>query len=178
MKINIGSKSIPKVEALKEIISMYNILKNSEVYSISVESEVSDQPKGFNEMITGAKNRAKNAFKNCDLSFGIESGLVNVPHTKTGYMEFCCCVIYDGKEYHLGMSCGMEFPKKVIELIEKENIDISNAFKKLKLTENEYIGNTNSGAVGILTKNRITRKEYTKQAIITAMIHLENKELY
>ncbi len=178
MKINIGSKSIPKIKAVKEIAEMYDMLKNAEIKSFPVDSGVSGQPKGFDEIITGAKNRARNAFKDCNLSFGLESGLVKVPHTKTGYLDFGCCAIFDGTEFHIGMSCGVEFPKKVIKHIEENNSNLSEAFKELKLTEHDYIGNTPEGGIGFLTKNRITRIGYTKQSIITAMVHLENKELY
>ena len=40
MKINIGSKSIPKVKAVKEVSEMYDILKNAEIESFAVNSEV------------------------------------------------------------------------------------------------------------------------------------------
>jgi non-canonical (house-cleaning) NTP pyrophosphatase len=40
------------------------------------------------------------------------------------------------------------------------------------MTTNENIG-SEEGAIGILTKGRMTRKEYTKQALRTALIHLE-----
>lgn len=178
MNINIGSKSIPKVEALKEAISTYPEYKSAKIIPLSVDSGVSEQPKSFDELITGAKNRAKAAYKECDLSFGLESGITKMPHTKTGFMDFCCCAIYDGKDYHLGMSCGLEFPKRVMELVIKEDMNISEAFHFANLTENTYLGNTEGGAIGVLTRDRITRKDYSKQSIITAMIHLENKELY
>ena len=177
MKINIGTKSPAKINALKELLEHYPLLKDSEINAMSVESGINDQPKSFDETITGAKNRAKGAFKDCDLSFGIESGIMRIPYTKSGYLDFCCCVIFDGKDFHMGMSSGFEYPPKVIEAVEKDNINISEAFKKLGLTDEEYIGHT-TGAVGLLTKGRVDRKEHAKQAIITAMIHLENKELY
>jgi non-canonical (house-cleaning) NTP pyrophosphatase len=34
------------------------------------------------------------------------------------------------------------------------------------------------GAVGLLTKGRITRLDYIKQSIVMAMIHLENAKFY
>ena len=178
MKINIGSRSVPKVEALKEAMTQYPQYSHAAIFPKEVESGVSDQPKDFNEIITGAKNRARAAFDDCELSFGLESGITKMPHTKTGFMDFTACAIYDGKDYHIGMSCGIEFPKKVIELVIKEDMNVSEAFHFTNLTENSYLGNTEGGAIGMLTKDRITRKDYTKQAIITAMIHLENKELY
>jgi len=45
------------------------------------------------------------------------------------------------------------------------------------LTENPKIGSA-EGSIGVLTKDRIMRKEYIKQAVVMALIPMENKELY
>lgn len=54
---------------------------------------MSDQPKSLKETISGAMNRSRNAFSDCQFSFGLESGLMAVPFTKTGYMDVCVCVL-------------------------------------------------------------------------------------
>src|SRR3989338_6992451 len=100
MKIIIGSKNPQKVAAVEEIIQDYDFLKNAAVDSVAAASEVSDQPLSLDETIQGAVNRACNAFKNCDYSIGLESGLMRVPQTKTGYMDFCACAIFDGERMH------------------------------------------------------------------------------
>lgn len=177
MKINIGSKAKPKIEALQEILQEYPDFKDAEVVSKEVSSDISPQPKSLEETINGAINRAKNSFENCDYSVGLESGLMKVPETKSGYMDFTACAIYDGKKFHLGLSSAFEHPKIVMEKILNDGLDASTAFHKAGLTENTYIGHS-EGIIGLLTKNRLTRKEYTKEAIRTALIHLENKNLY
>lgn len=177
MKINIGSTNPSKIEALKEIIKDYPFLLGANISSIKVNSEVSDQPMGIKEITTGATNRAKNAFNNCDFSIGLEGGLIEVPNTKTGYMNVCACSIYDGKEQHLGLSCAFEIPKKVIKLVKEKKLNVSDAVYQSKISENKNIGYA-EGIIGILTKGRITRKDYTKQSIQMALIQLENKELY
>jgi inosine/xanthosine triphosphatase len=144
-------------------------------------SGVSEQPKSLDEIITGAKNRAKGAFEHrsggITWGFGIESGLFEVPHTKTGIMDICACVIYDGTDYHVGLSSAFECPPKVVELVHSQRMDLNDAFKSIGLTDNPKLGNA-EGAVGLLTKNRVTRLDYIKQAIMMAMIHLENAEMY
>jgi len=177
MKINIGSKAPPKVDALKELANEYDMLKGAEIITISVDSGVSDQPIGFDEMIKGAKNRAKAAFKDCSLSFGLESGIVPIPHTKSEYMDFGCCAIFDGKDFHIGLSMGFEYPKSMVDLVKNKEMDISEAAKQTGFTKNEYVGHA-EGMIGILTKGKINRKEYSKQSITSAMIHLENQEHY
>jgi inosine/xanthosine triphosphatase len=177
MRINIGSKSPPKVVALKELIKDYDFLKNAEVASVDVSSDVSENPMSLKETVEGAINRAKKSFKDCELSFGIEDGLMMVENTKTNYMNICVCAIFDGKEIHLGISSAFEYPKEVIQKVLSDKIDISEAYFRLGISEHRKLG-AFEGAVGLLTKGRLLRKEYTKQSITMALIHLENSELY
>jgi len=173
MKIKVGTKNKAKVDSVIEIIEEYPHLKGGEVEGVSIPSGVSDQPKSLEETINGAMNRAKGIFVDCDYSIGIESGMMSVPMSKSGYMDVCVCAIYDGKECHLGLSSAWEFPDtSVTDLIMKEGLDMSQAINKAGMTKNENIG-SEEGAIGILTKGRMTRKEYTKQALRTALIHLE-----
>ena len=178
MKINVGSKNQVKVNSVKEVILDYDFLSNAEVFSIEVPSGVYKQPTSIDETIQGAMNRAKSAFKECKYSFGIENGLMKVPNTKTGYMDVTACAIYDGKEFHLGLSSSFEYPTKVTKLVFSDGLEIDEAMHKEGLTKNKKIGYSEGGVIGFLTKGRMTRKEYTKQAIITALIHLENPELF
>lgn len=177
MKINIGSKNKTKVLALEEILKDYPDFKESEVFGKDAVSGVSDQPKSLDETIKGAMGRAKSCFLDCDLSFGIESGLMKVPETKTGYMDLTACAIYDGEKFHLGLSSAFEYPAKVLDYVFKYNVELSTAYRELGMTNKEKIGEE-EGIIGLLTKGRLVRKEYTKEAIRTALIHLENKDLY
>ena len=172
------SKNKVKIEAVSEILKDYPDFKNAEIFSKEADSEVSHQPKSLEETIEGAIKRAKNSFSNCNYSFGLESGLMKVPETKTGYMDVCVCSIYDGEHYNLGLSSAFEFPKKVIDLIFGRSMnDANQAFYNTGLTQDKKIGSS-EGAIGMLTKGRVTRKDYTKQAIYMALIHLENSGLY
>ena len=177
MKINIGSKNKAKTDALKEILKEYPDFLNAEVVCKEVSSGVSGQPKSLQETIDGAIKRAKNAFDNCELSVGLESGLMKVPETKTGYMDVTVCAIYDGKISHLGLSSAFEYPVAITKYVLENDVELSDAYRDLGFTVKEKIGEE-EGIIGVLTKGRLDRKEYTKQAIRTALIHLENKNLY
>jgi inosine/xanthosine triphosphatase len=177
MKINIGSKNKVKIEALSETLKEYSDFEVSEIFPIEVDSGVSPQPKSLDEAVDGAIKRAKKAFATCEYSFGIESGLMKVPQTKTGYMDVTCCAIFDGKAVHLGLSSAFEFPPAVTKYIFEKDSNASVACHELGLTKSEYIG-YEEGIIGILTKNKVTRKDYTKGAIRMALLQLQNKELY
>lgn len=171
MKIIVGSKNPIKIAAVAESLVLYPHLAGAAVLGMEIFSGVSDQPKTLPETVQGAMNRAKGAFKDCDYGFGIESGLMDVPNTKSGFMDVCVCAIYDGVEYHLGLSSAWEAPKQVMEYI-KKGFDMNQAAFKAGLTNDPKVG-FSEGLIGIVTKGRLTRKEYTKEAIRTALIHLE-----
>jgi non-canonical (house-cleaning) NTP pyrophosphatase len=54
----------------------------------------------------------------------------------------------------------------------EEGLDMSQAINKAGLTKNPNIGAA-EGAIGILTKGKVDRKEYTKQALRMALIHID-----
>ena len=172
MKIIVGSQNQVKVDAVKEILQDYPHLKDAQIITAEAKSDVGDQPKSLEETVSGAMNRARNSYKDCDYSFGLESGLMAVPKTKTGFMDVCVCAIFDGKEYHLGLSSAWEAPKEVTSYMLNHGLDMNEAAHKAGLTKNPKVGIA-EGLVGIVTKGRLTRKEYTKEAIRTALIHLE-----
>jgi inosine/xanthosine triphosphatase len=175
MKINVGSQNDVKVSAVREAIRDYDIFSEANISGLEVNSEISEQPTSIDETIRGAMNRARNAFQNCDFSFGLEDGLMQVPNTKTNYMNVCACAIYDGQNYHIGLSSAFEYPSDVTKLVFNEGLDINQAFHRVGLTKNPKVGSA-QGAIGILTHGRLLRKEYTKQAIIMALIHVENSK--
>jgi inosine/xanthosine triphosphatase len=176
LRIIVGSTNKAKVDAVMEILQEYPHLAHAEVSGIPTLSGVSDQPKTLLETITGARNRAESVFANAEYSVGIESGLMEVPHSKSGFMDICVCAIFDGKAFHLGISSAWEFPDpRVTALMIEEGLDMSQAIRKAGLTTNPNIG-MEEGAIGILTKGKLDRKAYTKQALRTALIHLEQLE--
>jgi len=180
MIIAIGSTNKIKVEALQETILDYPKLAHATVHPCSVPSEISEQPLSLEEIILGAKNRAKNAFESLEDSkygFGIESGLFEAKGTQTGYLEACICCIYDGVNHHIGLSCGFEIPPHILDFVINKNRDLSQACYDAGVTSNSKLGSA-EGLIGILTNGRVNRKEYTKQCITTAVVQLENFSWY
>ena len=177
MRLNIGSKNIVKIEALKETIKDYDFLSDTEVIPKEVNSDVSDQPMTIDETVDGAINRAKSSYGNCDCSVGIESGFMKVKSAKTGHMEITVCAIYDGKDTSLGFSPSFECPPKVMKNIIDNDQDLTQACNSVGLTADPKLGQA-QGMIGILTKGRVKRKDYTKNAITMALIQLDNRALY
>lgn len=177
MKIIVASTNPQKIKAVSDLILKYDFLAKANIEGVNVNSGVSDQPKSLEETVQGAINRAKSTFNNTDYSFGIESGLMKVPHTKNGIMDVCVCAIFDGENIHLGLSSAFEPPKKIVDLIHNKGMNMSDACLEAGLTNNPNLGSS-EGLIGILTRGRLDRLAYTTQAVMTALIHLESVHLF
>lgn len=179
MHIIVWTKNAGKISAVKKGINEYEILAWSHLDACDVDSGVHSQPIGMEAIITGAKNRALWAYKtgDFDLAFGIESGIFAVPYTKSGFVDTTCCVIYDGNVYHIGFSSCFEYPKKMIDSIMNEGKEISDIAVDMGFADNREF-RQGLWMVWVLTKSRITRIDYTYQAVQMALLHLENPEHY
>ena len=173
MKVVVGSKNPVKLKATWNVLK--RIYSQMGVKAKHVDSGVPDQPIGLDITIQGAINRAKNAFsEEFDLSVGIESGLLEVPHSITGYLDLQWCAIYDGEKTTLGVSAGFEYPPMVIEQVMggKEVGDVMD-----QVTGVDRLGEK-KGAVSHLSRGLLDRTGNTEQCVLMAMIPRMNEEIY
>ncbi len=178
--VAVGTTNKIKLQAVEGVLQDYPILDKALVFPYKVPTEVADQPLTQNETMQGAKNRAKNAYQacgDCQYSIGIESGLMKVEESKTGFMEFTACCIYDGNEFYLGQSSAYEMPQHIIDLVVKEKMNMAEACFHGGLTDDLELGQK-EGDIGILSKGRVTRQNQSEQALVVALIQLENVSLY
>jgi len=168
-RIRVASLNSNKIDAVREIFISY------EVTGVACRSGVREQPMDINEIIRGAIIRARSVFVDCEYSVGIEDGISQVPGTRSGYMNFCACAIYDGDRIFLGLGPAFEYPPECIRRVVDEEITISEAF--IPLTDKPDIG-YEEGIIGWLTRGKISRKDYTKHAVEMAKIQIDNPGLY
>lgn len=168
-RIIVASLNQNKIDAVKEVFPSFFIEGQA------CDSGVREQPLNLEEIIKGAINRAKAVFRDCEYSIGIEDGLSRVPETASGYMNFCCCAVFDGTRIYLGLGPSFEYPPECTKKAVEGGITISEAFTPL--TGKPNIG-YDEGIIGWLTGGRINRKDYTKQAVEMARLQIEKLELY
>ena len=179
MKIHVGSKNKTKLQSVIDTVALYpSLFPNAEIFGVDVAVEEFGHPKDLDETVSGAIARAKAAFPGSDYGFGLEGGLMLVPHSKTGYMEVNACAVYDGEKTYIGLGPAFEYPQNVLELILSGKADASQAFKLLGLTPHEKIGAVAGGISGYLTAGRLPREDFMKYSIIMALVQLEKPELY
>jgi len=191
--VAIASTNNVKIDAVLNVLDRYEIsFENHKGYKCS--SGVRDQPLGDNECMTGAINRAHQALKMAKdefgegdmLVFGIESGcftIGNFPVAKqreddqSSLMEatFIHVIkVYKGiTESFWGMSPAWQVPNCILKHLPSGK-DLSQISKDIGLTTSSTIGEE-EGIIGLLTKGKVTRKEYTEQGIMLAMISVINK---
>jgi len=167
--IKVGSLNPVKLQAIRAV--MGERFPGAVFAPVSVESGVSVQPVGLEETLRGAKNRARAAFSGCDLSVALESGLVPVPETGTGYRNLTSCVIFDGREMFVGLGPAFELPAEVTRLVVEDGLELDPAVKRAGLTENDRIGYS-QGIIGILSGGRVTREDYSRPAVSMAMVRM------
>jgi non-canonical (house-cleaning) NTP pyrophosphatase len=92
-------------------------------------------------------------------------------------MDTTCCAIYDWINYHIGFASCFEYPKKMIEKVLWENKEICDIALEMGFAEHREFREW-LGMIGTLTKGRVTRIDYTYQAVQMALIHLDNPEHY
>lgn len=179
MKIIVGSKNPNKVDAVRDVFVEQFPNDSIEVNLKDVPSDIPEQPLSLDITITGAINRAKNSFEkgNCDLSVGIEGGLIKVEQSHSGFMQCEACVLYDGEHVYLGISGAFSMPKNVVKSITEEGMNLSDAFRHHGYTKDDYIGYS-EGVIGVLSKGMMDRKKYTEHAIHMALIHFISKEVF
>lgn len=183
----IGSNNPNKVRAVTSTFGLYELFRGAVFTNRSVPSEVSEQPKSLEETVRGAVNRANAAYGSRQLAHlsdhrlgvGLESGLIKVPYTRTGYMDVCACAIVGADAVPcIGLSQAFECPRVVIDtVLHDETKTLNDGFVKLGLTDNPNLGYA-EGAIGLLTKGRVTREQYTRDAVMMALIQLEFSEYY
>jgi inosine/xanthosine triphosphatase len=145
------------------------------IKGIKVDSGVKDQPLSQSETAQGAQQRVQNAqsqFPEADFWIGIEGGV----HPLNDSMEAFGWVVikHQSGQQSEARSAGFLLPPKIAAELLKG--------RELGPVNDEVFGKHNSkhqsGAVGLLTNDLISRAELYYQAIVMALIPFMQKELY
>ncbi len=180
--VRVGSGSGAKIEAVRSALAPYT--EHVHVEGRVVESGVSEQPVGFREIIAGARNRARAAFRagDCDLAVGIEDGLVELPDVEYGALNVGAAVVTDGRHESCGLSSGFGYPPGCLTPALGERQPIGKLFDELwrdSTGEDDTSGSGRSqGNIGRLTLGVLPRKEYGRHAVLCALIRFLHPELY
>lgn len=180
MRVRLGSRNGTKLEAVRRGLGA--MFGGVSVEPCGAPSGVHPQPLGFDEIVAGARNRARGAFASggCDLGAGIEDGLVEMPGTVTGWVNVGCCCLHDGSEDHVGFSAGFEYPQSCVDAaLGPERVPVGDSFDAW-YRPNPGLTDPGPGAgnIGRLTGGVLTRIEYGAQAVMCAAVSLLHRDRY
>jgi inosine/xanthosine triphosphatase len=178
--VRVGSRNTAKLEAVRRGLAPF--FKSVEVEAADVASGVDPQPLGFGEIIAGARQRAHGAHRvgACDLSAGIEDGLVSIAETASGWANIGCCVLFDGAREAIGFTAGFEYPPECVRrATATPRTPIGDAFDALyRAPAGLSDPGTSAGNIGRLSGGALTRAEYGAQAVVCAFVRLLHPDLY
>lgn len=179
VRVRVGSESRAKLEAVRRGLAPF--FAAVEVEALAADSGVSPQPIGFEEIIDGARRRARVGYATgaCDLAAGIEDGLVPIPGAATGYMNIGCCVLHDGGDDYLGLSAGFEYPPECVERALASRVPVGDSFEVVfQLPAGWEDPGPGAGNIGRLTRGVLTRADYGAQAVICAAVRMLHPTVY
>jgi inosine/xanthosine triphosphatase len=159
MRVAVGSENSIKVAATERA------LPDAVAEPVAVESGVPEQPRGRDQTITGARNRAEAALAATDagLGVGIEGGVAGVEGTD-GRFLIMWAAITDGERWGVGGGPSLRLPDPVTARVE-DGAELGPVMDDLLDTENVA---ERQGAAGVLTGERIDRESALVHAVASA----------
>ena len=193
-RVGVGSTNPPKLAGVRAALRAY--APSVEVLGVAVESGVSDQPVGYDEIVRGARARALAAAgaEAFDLTVGYEDGLVRLPTGAAGahadaWFNVGCAAVLQGDTFSLGFSSGFAYPAGCAERAAGAREPIGGLFDALWASQGRDVSSRapladappsslGLGNVGKLTAGAIDRAEYTRHAVVCALAPFVHPDLY
>lgn len=186
-RVRVGSTSSPKIEAVREALRAF--APEVSVEGVAVESGVPEQPLGFEEIVQGARNRARLAWADDrELGVGIEDGLVPLPLGATAeahaprHLNVGCAAVTDGRREGLGFSSAFAYPPACTEPAVRERDPIGPVFDRFWQARRGEASPVPSGGgvgnIGKLSLGVLTRGEYARHAVLCALLRFLHPDLY
>lgn len=174
LSVGIGSGNRVKSGAVKDAFGLYGReIGRANFRSYEISSGVAEQPFGA-ETIRGALTRARESLSDNDLGIGIEAGLFSVEELNSVYDVQYCVIIDRGGAVTSGQGMGFSYPSTVLDEVSKGK-SIGEVMSRVSGIRD--IG-SKKGAIGYLSHGKISRRQLTVQAVISALIPRINAKLY
>lgn len=160
MHVAVGSENQIKVEAVARVLG------DGAITPVAVDSGVSEQPRGRDETVQGAQNRANAAFAATDatLGVGIEGGVADRDRPN-GLWLIMWAAVTDGAETSFGSGPSIRLPANIatrVRLGGELGPILDEALDREDVGEQE-------GAIGVYTDGEVTRAAALASAVACAL---------
>ena len=175
MRVVLGSKNIPKRDAVIKVFSEAYPDFPIVVACVATDSGVSSHPLSASESLLGATNRAVQAQKYspvADYYVGIEGGLLQVDD-KAWEIGWIAIRNYDGR-VATGLSAGIEITGRILEAI-RQGQELNDVLDDMYGIGK--IGNSN-GFYGLATDDLVVRQQAYEQGLHFALAQFKHPELF
>ncbi len=189
MLIAVATENTPKINACKRVI--HTLFANGSASAEPVfffkktDPGVGSMPLSTEEMMRGARNRAINLFeslrssnKHPAFSIGLEGGIFfkYVPGNpgSEAFLE-SWVYVFNGRKGSWGSSGAVPLPGQISRPIVEKNVELAVVIDEITKKKNIR---SKQGAVGILTKGRISRQQFFERALYFAFAPFVNDIIY
>jgi inosine/xanthosine triphosphatase len=183
MIIAIASTRAPKVKAVEAAMKQIEPYLNPngdriEFVPRETSSGVDETPTSIEHLMTGAKNRAKELFRqlkleqNTDFAVGLEGGLWQAD--RVVFLQSWAYVT-DGTKGSFGASGAIPIPQYIAHAVLVEHRSLAEV---IDIVANQSNVRGNQGAWGVLSRDLITRQQSFESAVLAAMAPFYNRAPY
>jgi len=192
--VRVGSENRAKLEAVRMALralaaSEADALAIS-IVAVDVASGVPEQPIGLEQIVEGARQRARAALASgaCALAIGIEDGLASLAGLEADNIG--CAWVTDGEREAHGFSPAFAYPPRCLEPALREQAPIGTLFDALWQRHRPRPGRQpgdgqplpesgrREGNIGRLSGGRLVRSAYGSQAVLCALVPFLHVDLY
>jgi inosine/xanthosine triphosphatase len=173
MIVAAGTKNPAKVEGIRRGFAKY--FPDVELRPVDASSVAKAQPRGLDEMTSGATARANFALSKAGGNYGVgvEAGIFTVGGV---YFDNQVAAIIDlSGKVSLGLSAGYSLPRKDMEKLFSEGKELERWAESISGI-NE-VGDK-GGLINYLTEGRMSRTDLTEQCVVTALIPWLHRDVY
>ncbi|MEX2689276.1 MAG: inosine/xanthosine triphosphatase [Candidatus Njordarchaeum guaymaensis] len=169
----VGSTNPTKIEATKR--GFRKVFGSVTIKSVMVDSGVSKQPIGDNEIVRGAINRAIQAARKERGAFGVglEGGIVK--YSFGSFVKGWVAIVKNG-QISIASTISLPLPDRVVELVLSGKVEeLEDAMYLISGIKN--LGEK-MGAIGFFTNNIYDRIQAFEDAMVCALAPFIKKEFY
>ena len=173
MLVDAGTKNPAKIEGIRRAFSKY--FQAVEIHPVDSSIVAKAQPRGLEEMTSGATARAKFALSEAggDLGVGVEAGIFTIGEV---YFDNQVAAIVDPSgKVSLGHSAGYSVPREAMEKLFREGKELERWAESVSGIKE--VGDK-GGLINYLTKGKMTRTDLTEQCVVTALIPRLRRDVY
>ncbi|MDG6982939.1 MAG: inosine/xanthosine triphosphatase [Nitrososphaerota archaeon] len=173
MIVAVGTRNPAKVEGIRRAFEKY--FPKVELRSVDAAAVSKAQPRGLEEMASGATARAKFALSNAggDFGVGVEAGIFEIGEV---FFDNQVAAVADlSGRTSLGHSAGYSLPREDMEKLFREGSELERWAEKVSgISE---VGDK-GGLIHFLTRGEVSRADLTEQCVVTALIPWLHRGVY